>query len=151
MSKPISPLEAHVGYWMRLVSNHVSHAFRLKLEEQGVTVAEWVVLRQLVEQGQIAPSALAQSLGLTRGAVSKLVERLVSKGLVTRDQSEADRRYQALELTSSGRRLVPRLAHLADENDAEYFGYLTDGQRQELIALLRSIAERRQLKEPPLT
>jgi hypothetical protein len=41
----VSQLEAHLGYWLRAVSNHVSHAFKMKVETHGVTVAEWVVLR----------------------------------------------------------------------------------------------------------
>ena len=51
MSRPteLSSLESHLGYWLRYVSNHVSHAFSLKLAARGVTVAEWVVLRELYE------------------------------------------------------------------------------------------------------
>ena len=35
----LSPLKAHLGYWLRYVSNHVSHAFALQLGARGVTVA----------------------------------------------------------------------------------------------------------------
>ena len=45
----LSPLESHLGYWLRYVSNHVSHAFALKVAARGVTVAEWVVLRELYD------------------------------------------------------------------------------------------------------
>jgi hypothetical protein len=41
-----SSLESHLGYWLRYVSNHVSHAFALKLAALEVTAAEWVVLRE---------------------------------------------------------------------------------------------------------
>ena len=47
----VSDLTAHLGYWLRYVSNHVSHAFARKVEARGVTVAEWVLLRQLLESG----------------------------------------------------------------------------------------------------
>ncbi len=43
----VSTLEAHLGYWLRYVSNHVSHAFALKVAAHGVSVAEWVVMREL--------------------------------------------------------------------------------------------------------
>ena len=52
----LSSLESHLGYWIRYVSNHVSHAFALKLAAVGVTVAEWVVLRDLYDS-ENAPSA----------------------------------------------------------------------------------------------
>ena len=35
-----SDLTSHLGYWLRHVSNHVSHAFARKLESRDVTVAE---------------------------------------------------------------------------------------------------------------
>ena len=66
----LSSLESHLGYWLRYVSNHVSHAFALKLAGSGVTVAEWVVLRELYDF-ESAPSALADRLGMNSGAQSR--------------------------------------------------------------------------------
>ena len=149
-AREISALESHLGYWMRSISNHVSHAFSRKLESHGVTVAEWVVMRKLWNVEQTPPSTLAAQLGLTRGAISKLIERLVSKELVSRSSDEVDRRYQSITLSESGRRLVPQLAELADQNDAAFFGHLDETQRQALLALLQDIAQRHHLKEPPL-
>src|SRR5271168_2720623 len=117
-----NPLDAHVGFWLRFVSNHVSHAFKLKVEAHGVTVAEWVVLRALFDADHVNPSEIADQLGMTRGAISKLVDRVVAKRLVKCTVGKGDRRFQTLVLTASGRKLVPILAALADENDAEFFG-----------------------------
>ena len=57
-----SDLETHLGYWLRFVSNHVSHAFSLKLQARDVTVAEWVVLRELFDpaNGTSLPELLAR-------------------------------------------------------------------------------------------
>ncbi|BCM90319.1 hypothetical protein IAD21_02170 [Abditibacteriota bacterium] len=146
----VSPLEAHIGYWMRLVSNHVSHSFSLKLEAHGVTVAEWVVMRELWEVGEVAPSVLADNLGLTRGAISKLIERLVNKELVNRTFSQEDRRFQKTALSPSGRALLPRLAELADQNDAQFFNHLDEHQKNDLIDLLRDVVQRQQIKGAPV-
>jgi DNA-binding MarR family transcriptional regulator len=145
----ISPLEAHLGYWLRFVSNHVSHAFSAKLAERGVTVPEWVVLRQLYEAGGIA-SQLAEELQMTRGAISKLVDRLSAKELVTRNEGEGDRRYQSLELTATGRALVPKLAALADQNDAEFFGHMSDAERARIEGALKELVRRHQLTTIPV-
>lgn len=144
-----SPLDAHVGFWLRFVSNHVSHAFRRKVESRGVTVAEWVVLRQLLASGAVAPSAVAEALGMTRGAISKLVDRLLAKKLATRTAGAEDRRFQTVSLTAAGRKLVPTLAALADANDAEFFGHLGDAQRAALVALLKEFVRRHGLKDVP--
>lgn len=144
-----SELGTHLGYWLRFVSNHVSHAFRHKVEARGVTVAEWAVMRQLFAREAVQPRQLAEELGMTRGAISKLVERLVHKKLVERAIAKTDRRYQSLALTSAGRRLVPVLARLADDNDAEHFGHLDSKQHAELMELLRSIVQRHGWKDIP--
>jgi DNA-binding MarR family transcriptional regulator len=151
MSRPApGDLESHTGYWLRFVSNHVSHAFKGKVEALGVTVAEWVVLRVLLDGDEANPSALAERLGMTRGAISKLADRLVAKGLVRRRVDTGDRRYQTLALTAAGRRLVPKLAAEADRNDAEFFGHLTAAERTALHGLLKDVVRLRGLKDVPV-
>jgi DNA-binding MarR family transcriptional regulator len=145
-----SPLDAHVGFWLRFVSNHVSHAFSRKVEAHGVTVAEWVVLRQLLASGGATPSAIAEALGMTRGAISKLTDRLLAKTLVARTASAEDRRSQTVSLTAAGRRLVPKLAALADANDAEFFGHLSDDERAELVELMKDVVRRHGWKDVPV-
>jgi DNA-binding MarR family transcriptional regulator len=146
----VSPLEAHLGYWLRFVSNHVSHAFSLKLEARDVTVAEWVVLRELFERDSVAPSALAERIGMTRGAVSKLADRLVAKALVTKTSGDADRRYQSLALTRAGRALVPKLSALADRNDAEFFGHLRPAERTAIESAMKEVVRRHGLRAVPV-
>ncbi|HQS18911.1 MarR family transcriptional regulator [Reyranella sp.] len=144
-----SDLETHLGYWLRFVSNHVSHAFSLKLQARDVTVAEWVVLRELFDLADIQPSTLADRLGMTRGAISKLADRLIAKELIARTASTGDRRQQTLSLTDAGRMLVPKLAKLADRNDAEFFGHLEPAERAALEKTLKDIVRRHDLKTIP--
>jgi len=146
----VSALETHLGYWLRVVSNHVSHGFKAKLEQQGVTVAEWVVLRALLEKDELKPSELALKLGLTRGAISKLIDRLLAKNLVSVQSDARDGRAQVIILRASARRLVPKLAALADENDAQAFGHLDQQQQAFLLATLRGIVDRLGIRGAPI-
>lgn len=146
----VSALEAHAGYWLRFVSNHVSHAFSRKLAARDVTVAEWVVLCELYEAEATAPSRLADRLGMTRGAITKLADRLIAKSLVARRRDRRDRRGQTLALTDEGRALVPGLSALADRNDAEFFGHLTAAERQWLERMMKEIVRRHALRAIPV-
>jgi DNA-binding MarR family transcriptional regulator len=148
--RSISDLESHLGYWLRYVSNHVSHAFARKLEGRDVSVAEWVVMRELYSVEGMAPSCLADKIGMTRGAVSKLSERLARKGLVTREASAVDGRAQTLSLTTKARNLIPKLAAAADQNDAEFFDDLAPEDRKALLRILRRIVEQRGLRNLPV-
>ncbi len=150
-AKPISDIEAHLGYWLRTVSNAVSQSFARSVEAEGVTVAEWVFLRMLYDVEGIAPSQLAERMGMTKGAISKLADRLVDKELVSRDAKADGQRGQMLMLKPAARQLVPRLAALADQNNTMFFGTLSPEERDELERLLRLIARERGLSDIPTT
>ena len=146
----VATLTDHTGYWLRMVSNAVSQAFARRVADEGVTVAEWVFLRALFDAQALAPTALADSMGMTRGAISKLGDRLVAKGLVQRDRVDEAGRGQLLTLTAEGAAKVPRLARLADANDADFFGGLTGDDRAALDRILQALATNRGLTAAPL-
>lgn len=148
--RSVSPLDSHLGYWLRSVSNHVSYAFSQKLAAREVTVAEWVLLRELYEHERMAPSRLAAGLHMTRGAISKLVDRLAAKALVRRSLVKGDRRYQDVALTAAGRVLVPKLAALADTNDDEFFGHLKSDERATIETFLKDIVRRAGITDVPV-
>ena len=137
----LSSLEDHLGYWLRYVSNHVSHAFALKLAGSEVTVAEWVVLRELYDS-ESAPSALADRLGMTRGAISK--------HMIVRRANASDGRFQSLALTRRGRAITPQLAALADENDAEFFANLDIETRVRIATALKDVVRVKRLRGAPV-
>jgi len=145
-----SKLTDHTGYWMRMVSNAVSQEFARKVAGQDVTVAEWSFMRALYDYEPMPPSILAEKMGMTKGAISKLAERLLVKGLVARTESKEDKRAHSLSLTSEGRDKIPVLAALADENDAEFFNTLTTEEHKTLNRILKLLAERRGLNATPM-
>lgn len=145
-----SDLTDHLGYWLRYVSNHVSLAFARKVETHGVTVAEWALMRQLFGSEPLAPSRLAERMGMTRGAITKLADRLIAKSLLVRSADPNDGRAQTVSLTAKARKLVPLLAGLADINDAEFFDHLSPKDRAALLRILRGIVETRGLQSVPV-
>ncbi len=145
----VSPLEAHLGFWLRFVSNHVSARFQQQLEHQGISVSEWVALRTLWAQPETRHAELIRALGMTKGATSKLVSRLEHKGLAQRAGAGDGTGGQALVLTTAGRALVPRLAKVADANDAHFFGHLSAKQRQALMDAMQALVKHHRLQQVP--
>ena len=145
-----SRLEHHLGYWMRRVSNEVSGAFARALRDQDVSVAEWVTLRLLWGEPMTTSGDLAASTGMTKGAVSKVLDKLEEKGLVMRAQSLEDNRVQQLALTRDGVRRVPLLATLADQNDQRFFDCLRAGERTRLRKLLQKLTNHHQIGQVPV-
>src|SRR5271156_6906431 len=148
-TQQLAQLESHLGYWLRRVSNAVSGTFARSLQEKQTSVAEWVLLRELHERGQTSPGELADSLGLTRGAVSKIVDKLDAKGWIQTEAKKGDSRFRLLSLTRAGRRSLPVLAEIADQNDARYFDCLNAREKCVLRGLLVKLADHNSIHDVP--
>jgi DNA-binding MarR family transcriptional regulator len=136
MSSPLPPLDAMVGHQLQRAAARAMQHLAVALEPFGVAPGEWIVLRTLYDAGPSPPSVLADRCHLTRGAVTKLVDRLRAKQLVVRAAAgRDDRRYQTIALTGAGARLLTDLAAAAAASDAALFGHLSERDRARLRAL----------------
>jgi DNA-binding MarR family transcriptional regulator len=89
-----------------------------------VTLTQYRSLVVLASRGPQGVASLADALSVTAPTASRLVERLVRKGLVRRRADRQDRRQVRIGLTEAGRDLV-RL--------------VTERRREEIAVLLASI------------
>ena len=145
----ISDLETHLGYCLRRVSNAVSGQFARSLQARQTSVAEWVLLRHLWDRTEATPGEMADALTMTRGAISKIIDKLQSKGWVKSRIKPEDNRVQLLCLSSAGRRIVPQLAEIADLNDQKFFTCLDADQKTALRYLLDKVSSHNRLRDVP--
>lgn len=146
----ISGLETHLGYWLRRVSNSVSGGFAQSLQAKQTSVAEWVLLRHLWGRTHATPGEMAEALTMTRGAISKIIDKLESKGWIRSRINPEDNRGQLLSLSGAGRRIVPELASIADRNDQKFFSCLNAEEKTALRHLLGKLATHHQMHDVPL-
>ena len=90
-----------------------------------VTLTQYRSLVVLASRGPQGVAALAEAVAVTPPTASRLVDRLVKKGLVRRRTDRQDRRQVRIALTETGRNLI----------DA-----VSVRRRQEIAALLATIA-----------
>ena len=137
--KHISNVQDHIGYWLLCLSNFVSHHFALRLEEPDVSVAQWVVLRLLYNRPGISQNEAAALIGVDKSSLSRLLERLLVKELVSRSPWANDQRVMQLQLTAKGKKLVPLLAAAADDNDRRFFNGLSESEQRQFLATIRQL------------
>ena len=89
---------------------------------KGVTPAQFRLLAALARGDSDTVRGLAVILRLDGGAVSRLAERLKTKGLVAREPDPTDARSVRLSLTEPGEALVPVLDAEADAHERAWFG-----------------------------
>ncbi len=78
-------------------------------------------------------SALARSLGLDAGYLSRLLASLRRRGLVVATADRADRRRQHLRLSTAGKRAFAPLERRSQQQMTALLAPLTDAQQRELM------------------
>ncbi len=149
-NRTISGLESHLGYCLRRVSNSVSGQFAQALHARQTSIAEWVLLHHLHERQQATPGELAEASTMTRGAISKIIDKLQAKGWIRSRVNPEDSRGQILTLTPMGKRNFPQLAEIADQNDRYFFDCLESDEKSALRRLLSKVAEHHDIKNVPI-
>ncbi len=132
--------ERSLATMLRMAAGRLAVAEAAALRAQGVTAAEAVLLRELHAAGAVAPSVLADRLGMTRGAVTKLVDRLKAKQYLVRAKGRGDGRMQTIALTGAGAKLVPELDAVAADVERAVFARLDAAGRTGLVKGLRKVA-----------
>ena len=73
--------------------------------KEGLGESDFRVLEVLLHKGPLPVNVIGPKVDLNPGSVSVAVDRLYRKGLVSRVESEGDRRVRTVALTAKGRRV----------------------------------------------
>lgn len=108
----VEPMKARaLKLWVVLARAHAAvlrHA-EADVAREGLTLAEFAILETLHAKGQIRTGELQQTVLVTSGGTTYLVDRLEKRGLVRRADCAEDRRVRYVELTAEGRQLMGRI------------------------------------------
>jgi DNA-binding MarR family transcriptional regulator len=89
--------------------------------------------------GPAEAKRVAELAGMSRAAVSALVNTLERDGLVTRRQAEHDRRAVRLSLTPAGHDAITSAFRAHNQREQAWAGVLTEPERATLVALLEKL------------
>jgi DNA-binding MarR family transcriptional regulator len=99
--------------------------------------AQYSVLIVIAANPGLSQSDLADTLGIERARLVRLLDRLEKRGFTRRLASRTDRRTHALELTPDGRKTLKRAKTLAALHEARLAERLGAEQRRSLIDTLK--------------
>ena len=125
-------------YMMR-VSNKIQHSSADHLEGYNLTPAQFDVLAHLSMKGGISQQALSERLLVTKGNVCGLIDRMESRGLVSRCSHPDDRRLNLLHLTEAGKALAARVVPAHEEFLQQQMQHLSSEEQRTLYTLLRDL------------
>ena len=111
------------------------------VEEHELTQPQLFALRQLKEKGPMTMGELSELISVTHGVATRMVDRLLKKGMVERRRNDSDRRVVTISLTGLGERATFEAVTDAMSMIRGAFKNVSQRDREEYLALLGRIEE----------
>ena len=109
------------------------------MEPHGITAAQFKVLIIMAQFGVDTPAELCRNLSLDSGSMTRMLDRLEQKDLLSRKRSELDRRQVQLVLTTEGQRLADMLPNIGAKALNQLAGVLEPGELETLERILKKM------------
>jgi DNA-binding MarR family transcriptional regulator len=109
-------------------------------QEAQITLTQLSVLREL-RQGPRNAGKLAEKSGLSPTSITRLVDRLESRGLVRRRRQAEDRRLVDVELEPAGERLMGQIKVFRGTTLHQAVEAMSSDRKRQLITALRALVE----------
>jgi len=128
--------------WLQLIRSyeHLQGQVASLLQERGLTVAQFEVLSSLATAHCGNQQELADRLGMTKGNLVGLIDRLSSRGWVEREQVPGDRRVNRVKITAAGLEFIHTVLPEQAKVVEEMFAALDDDDIETLRVLLKKAA-----------
>ena len=107
--------------------------------QHDLTGTEFGILEVLYHKGPMLLGEVQRKILVTSGGITYLVDRLVAKGLVKREQCAEDRRARYAVLTPAGQALIRKIFPAHAARIEESLSGLTMAEQREATALLRKL------------
>ncbi|MBX3076839.1 MarR family transcriptional regulator [Candidatus Obscuribacterales bacterium] len=118
------------GFLLNTAGKLLLQRVSASLKPSGLTVQEYGLLRIISIEGPVTQNAFAAKWAIDRTTVTEIVDGLEQRGVIIRLKSKADRRYNELHLTPSGKKLLARVVKIVDKANAEFLQPLDDREWQ---------------------
>lgn len=142
------------GHLIRRLQQISSSIFAQHMKAAGtdLTSPQFAALAMIDAHPMIDQATLAGAIAFDRATIGGVVDRLVTKGLVTRSTNPNDRRSKVLKLTPAGRDVLSDLRPVVDACQDAILPSLTATEKAEFIRLAAKIAaaENEQSRAPLL-
>jgi DNA-binding MarR family transcriptional regulator len=136
----VDPLVEGISDRISVISRRLLLRSKETLGGHGITWRDWQVLTNLLlSETPRSPSDLAETLMVTTGAMTNVLDRLEQAGLIRRERNPADRRSVIVQATETGVSLWHTAVNELGEQEADVVATLSRREQEQLNRLLRKL------------
>lgn len=133
-------LRRNISLKLAIIARQMRAHFDEAVAELGVTRSQWTVIVVVSGKPGVTQRVVAEALEISEASAGRLIDRLVTEGLVERRPKEDDKRAHAVFLTEAGEKLTGKLAELGRQSETSAFDGISDEDLRKLEELLEAIA-----------
>jgi DNA-binding MarR family transcriptional regulator len=136
--------------WIEVLMRRSMRNFIHYAREKGLSMSQINALFYLSRQGCSGVTDLGDHLGVTSGAASQMLERLVQMGLILRSEDPNDRRVKQIVLTDAGRLVLQEGIRARQGWLDDLAGRLTPEEKSQVMAALKILIDKASQPEEPV-
>jgi DNA-binding MarR family transcriptional regulator len=137
----LQDLYADPGHLMRRAYQISVAIFLEEFRDYDLRLVELAVLYGIEALPNTDQISLSRAVAIDRSSIARIVDKLVSRGLVARKVSEEDRRVNHLSLTAKGARIVKEVQPIVDGVNERLVEPLNAQERRQFMHCLSKICE----------
>jgi len=126
--KPMLRFNGSIWCSLDIALRNIDQIFRNKVQQLGLTVIEWYVLRALYDTDGQQASQLASEVGRAATSFTPNLDKLQEKGYIMRLPDPSDRRAVLIHLTNKALEEKDTILQLADDLDSQLESRFSDGE-----------------------
>lgn len=139
-TKPELDLNQFLPYRLNSLADRISQALAELYEERyQLNIAQWRVLAWLSHCDELTAKKVCTYTNMDKARVSRAIQALEERGLISRTPAPEDQRQQDLHLTTAGQALLAKLIPEAQAWEAELVATLTAGEYRDLLNVMRKL------------
>ncbi|UWQ14735.1 MarR family transcriptional regulator [Aliiroseovarius sp. M344] len=138
---PKTSIHKSLGYWVSLLSRTMEAEFSRHLAPHGLTRMSYAVLAAMAFGGHVTPSGIADSIGVDRAAVTRLLDKLEAQELIARARDKRDRRSIVLQVLPRGEALAKEMQECSRAVNANFTEALTRDEVDRFVELAKAMLQ----------
>ncbi|MGD0153770.1 MAG: MarR family transcriptional regulator [Thermacetogeniaceae bacterium] len=107
----------------------------------GVTLSQCHAIVEIARAGSISVNDLANMLGLDKSTMSRTINTLVERDLVTREPDSENRRYLSIGLTTKGQALFSEIESGMEQYYQDVYNSLPETKRDQVLESLEILVK----------
>ncbi|SDD17417.1 MarR family winged helix-turn-helix transcriptional regulator [Ruegeria marina] len=134
-------VSGYLLYLLAASSEQASTQFHDHVRARGLRVPEWRVLACLVDNDGMMITRLARLSLMEQSRMTRIVDQMDARGLVTRGADANDKRRVRVRLTAEGRDLAESLVKDARRHETRLLSALADTDAARIKGVLRTLLD----------